>query len=169
MDIKFGKNDTVVYGNNGICIVEDIKTMKFGTENAVYYVLKPKSNKASTLYVPLDKKILVSKMRRVLTRAEIDDILESDTQELVWPENKAERSSLFSGIISRCDTRELLMMIKCIYLKKEEKRSLGKALSTSDDNTLKTAEKLIDEEFSFSLNCSNEEVKDYIKSKINNR
>lgn len=169
MDIKFNKNDTVVYGNNGICTIEDIRIMRFGKDDALYYVLKPKSNKGSTLYVPLDKESLVSKMRKVLTREEIDNILQNNAKEIIWPENRLERSTLFGGIVSRCDTGELLMMIKCIYLKRDEKLSQGKSLSASDENFLRTAEKLIGEEFSFSLGCSHEEVKQYIMSKIANR
>ena len=168
MDSKFSKNDAVVYGNNGICIVEDIKIMKFGKDDALYYVLKPKSNKGSTLYVPLDKENLVSKMRKILTREEIDNILQSDAKELSWPKNRLERSALFGGIVSRCDTGELLMMIKCIYLERDEKLSQGKSLSASDENFLRTGEKLIGEEFSFSLGCTDDEVKEYIKTKINN-
>ena len=75
MDSKFSKNDMVVYGNNGICTVEDIRIMKFGKDEAVYYVLKPKASSAATLYVPQDKESLVSKMRKLLTREEIDNIL----------------------------------------------------------------------------------------------
>ncbi len=167
MENKFSKNDTVVYGKNGICLVEDIKTMKFGMDSGTYYILKPMSNKASTVYVPVDKESLVSKMRGVLTKEQIDDILTKDcVDSLEWPENKIERNDIFSGIISRCDTRELLMLIKCLYLKKQEKQNRGKQLSSSDDGLLKMAEKLIDEEFSLSLGCSTEAVGEYIRKKL---
>ncbi len=169
MDIKFCKNEKVVYGNNGICLIEDIKIMKFGAESGAYYVLKPESNKSGTLYVPVDKENLVSKMRHVLTKDEIDKILINDCKDsMKWPENKAERNELFSKIISGCDTAELLMMIKCLYLKKQEKSAQGKVLSSSDDTMLKTAERLINEEFSYSLGCFAEDVGEYIKKKVNN-
>lgn len=164
MDTKFDKGSTVIYGKNGICIIEDIKTMDFGGQKSTYYILKPNSTSASTLYVPVDKENLVSKMRPVMSRDEVEGIFaHMSDSEIVWPEVKNERNELFSAIVSRADVKELIMLVKCIYEKKKEKANLGKKLSGADEMTLKSAQKLISEELAYSLNCSAGDVSEYIK------
>jgi CarD family transcriptional regulator len=163
----FSKGDTVVYGNNGLCIIEDVREMNFGGDIGTYYVLKPKSSKASTLYVPLSKENLVSKMRSVLTKDEIDNILTSIGDALEWTDNKAERNKIFLDILSDGSACKLLKMIKCLYVKKEEMQSIGKNLSPGDEKLLKMSEKLINEEFAVSLDCLPEDVDGYIRKKVN--
>ena len=49
-NIRYTKGELVVYGTNGICIVDDIQKMAFPmeTEEHTYYVLRPVGNKNST-------------------------------------------------------------------------------------------------------------------------
>ncbi len=168
MNINFKMNDLVVYGKNGLCIVEDIKKMDFAGEADVYYILKPKSNTHSTVYVPAGNPRLVSKLRSVLSKGEIDEILSSccNEEDIVWPDIKNERHELFANILSECDTKELLKLIRCIHGKKQERNELGKDLASGDENVLKTAQRLIEEEFCVALDCSAEEVNKYISSKL---
>lgn len=49
-------------------------------------------------------------------------------------------------------------------MKKRELVLVGKALSATDENTLKSAEKLVEEEFSYALHIPREEVTGYIRS-----
>ena len=167
MDTRFKKDDFVVYGKNGICLIEDIRSLNFLGEAGEYYVLKPKYNKTSTLYVPLAKDELVSKMRCVISKEEIDNMLScAHEQKMDWIENKGERTEMFNSVISGGDSQKLFKLVMCIYLKKQEKGKEGKKLSTMDDSILKTAERLIEEEFAFALKCSADKAIDYIKKKI---
>ena len=45
------KGQYVVYGTNGICLVEDVRMMKFAldTEKNPYCILKPASSDSSTI------------------------------------------------------------------------------------------------------------------------
>lgn len=171
MNFEFKKDDLVVYGKNGICTIEDIKRMNFAGDTDDYYILKPKSNPGSTLYVPKSNEKLVSKLRGLLTKNEIDAILTScsNEEDISWPNTKNERHELFAGILSECDSKELLKLIRCIYLKKQERKSLGKDLASGDENVLKTAQRLIEEEFSAALNCSAEEVSKYISERLSSK
>ena len=60
-------------------------------------------------------------------------------------------------------TQKLLLMIRCIYMKKRELLPLGKKLPTTDENTLKAAEKLVEEEFAYSLELPRTDVGKYIR------
>ena len=70
-------NSYVIYGDNGVCLVADKRKEKFAGVIREYYILKPQGNEGSTLFVPTDNEELLSKMRSILTREEILDIIHS--------------------------------------------------------------------------------------------
>ncbi len=167
MNIEFKKDDFVVYGKNGVCLVEDIKTMNFAGENGSYYILKPKSSGSSTVYVPVSNEKLVSKMRSVMTKKQIDTMLRSANEdEIIWNDIKTERLEEFNEIITSGNSRRLLLLVMCIYKKKQEKEAENKHISSTDESIMRTAEELIEEEFAFALKCSGDKVVDYIRKKL---
>lgn len=163
---RFAKGEYVVYGTNGICLIEDIRLMKFAldTEKSDYYILKPASNDASTIYVPMKNEKLVGKMRSIMTKDEIDSLLLGmRDKEIQWEKDRRYRSEIFHEILVKGVTQKLLLMIRCIYMKKRELLPLGKKLPTTDENTLKAAEKLVEEEFAYSLEIPRTDVGKYIR------
>ncbi len=57
-------------------------------------------------------------------------------------------------------------MIGCIYLKGKELSESSKRLSDSDASVLRSAEKIIKEEFAFSLNIEPEKVGEFIRKEL---
>ena len=166
-DFQIGRR--IAYGTNGICVIEDIKPMKFtaGMKEKTYFILNPGGSAASKVFVPADNEKLVSKMRMVMTREEIDELLaDMRGKKIEWEKDRRFRSESFHEILSRGVTQELLLMIKCISGKKRELAKAGKNLPTTDGNTLKTAERLVEEEFSYTLEIDPSEVGGYIKSRL---
>lgn len=160
------KGQYVVYGTNGICLVEDIRMMKFAldTEKNPYCILKPASSDSSTIYVPLNNEKLMGKLRPVMTKEDIDSLLLGmRDKEITWDGDRRNRTERFHDILAGGVTQTLLLMIRCIYMKKRELISLGKNLSATDEGTLKSAEKLVEEEFSYALHIPKEEVTTYIR------
>ena len=169
-DSKFSKGDYVVYGTSGVCVIEDIKLMKFAldSEKSPYYVLKPESNESSVVYVPAGNEKLMAKMREVMTKSEIDDLLLGmRDKEITWEKDRRSRSEMFHEILVKGVTQKLLLMIRCIYLKKRELLPLGKRLPATDENTLRSAEKLVEEEFSHVLGIPVSDVSEYIRNLLN--
>lgn len=165
----FHKEEYVVYAGTGICVIDDIRTLSLPNpgNDRLYYVLRPLSNPHSTLYIPCDNDTLVSKMRYVLTKAEIDRLLlDIKDRKMVWIEDKNARSDYFHKILSAGNQQELLLLVGSIYLKKQERASAGKKLPFSDENILKTTERLVSEEFAFSLQIPVEKVNHYIQEKL---
>lgn len=72
----FNKGDFIVYGNKGICKVNDVTTLAMDgiDKNRLYYVLLP-SDKKSIVYVPVDSTKTV--MREVMTKDEIEGYIQS--------------------------------------------------------------------------------------------
>ena len=166
LTMKFEKGEHVLYAKTGVCLIEDIKTCEFLNKDQLYYILKPVANKGSTVYVPFDSN-LTQDMHPLVTASEVDEILNDiKGKQIEWIEAKNERTEYFNSIISEGDRQKLVLLIHCIYSKKLEKLDEKKHLSAADEAILKTAEKLIDEEFSFAIGCSENKVGEYIRLKL---
>ena len=151
----FCVGQTVLYGSNGVCMVEE---KRIGKTKMQYYVLKPLCNNTSTLFVPTANQQLVSKMRRILTEDEAEAILRNLPPCGDWNDNKQERSEQFRAIITEGSCVELIRLIRLVRTHGQEQLAGGKRLHISDERFLKEAEKMICEEFSLVLHISRDEV-----------
>ncbi len=165
----FQINDTVVYGLHGVCKIGDIVMKEFmGTEKE-FYVLKPVSDSATTLYVSTHNEQLLGKMRKLLSEQEVHHLIESMPQkQAIWVENENERKEQYKKIIAGGNHGELIGMIKAIYLQKQKREADGKHLYISDERFFKEAERILYEEFQYVLNIKKEDLLPLIFSKIEN-
>ena len=154
----FCVGQTVLYGSNGVCMVDDVTEKRIGKTKMQYYVLKPLCNNTSTLFVPTANQQLVSKMRRILTEDEAEAILRNLPPCGDWNDNKQERSEQFRAIITEGSCVELIRLIRLVRTHGHEQLAGGKRLHISDERFLKEAEKMICEEFSLVLHISRDEV-----------
>lgn len=149
---------TVLYGSNGVCTIDDVTEKRIGKSRIEYYVLKPVCTTTSTLFVPTANTKLVSKIRRVLSEEEANRILSDLPVIGEWNDNKLERCDEFREIITEGDCVELIRLIRLIRDHERVQTARGKRLHISDERFLKEAEKMICEEFSLVLNIGREEV-----------
>lgn len=157
----------IIYGSNGVCRVTDVRSEKLYGKQQTYYILTPVSNPGAVIYVPADNEALLGRMKEIVCPEEIRSLIAGlKDEELPWETDNRVRSETFDGIISRGDRRELLLLIRTVYRRKlflsEQKKKLG----TADENALKRAEKLINDEFSFALSIPPEEVPEYIRDQL---
>ena len=164
---KFAVNDYVIYGKSGLCQVIEIKTVHMANTKNEYYVLNSVNGNQVTIYVPCSNEVLMTKMRYPMTKDEIDSLLVSTKgQEIKWIDNNNERNEYFHSITESENYKDWLLIIGCLYIKKQEKLANGKHLSSHDENTLKLLEKLIQDEFCYSLQLDKDQVSQYIKEKL---
>ena len=149
---------TVLYGANGVCRIEDITVKSVGKQKMEYYVLKPVDSESSTLFVPTANEALVKKIRSVLSESEIRGILADRQACEDWNDNKIVRSEHFKDIIARGDSSELVRMIRLLHLHAQQQLARGKRLHISDERFLKEAEKMVCGEFALVLNVSRDDV-----------
>lgn len=164
---SFVKGQYVVYATNGLCCVENIKYISFisGEKEKLHYVLKPVKGSSSVIYVPADNDNLMAKMRPAMTKEDIDSLLFSiKDKHLDWEEDRKVRVDTFHDILINGVSEDLLLMISCIYIKKQDLIALNKTLPASDSKMLENAEKLVEEEFSFALGIEPSEVGKYIRN-----
>lgn len=162
----FDIGEYVSYGINGMCNIEDIRPMQLSqsVEKMMYYILRPESNPKSTIFVPVNNQKLVSKMREPMTKDEINAMLvRMKDRTLEWEKDVRFRTESFHEILNNGVNQDLILMIRCLYRKRQELVQLGKKLPARDSNTLKTAERLVEEEFAHVLHIKCEEVSDYIR------
>lgn len=162
----FDIGEYVSYGINGMCNIEDIRPMQLSQslEKMMYYILRPESNPKSTIFVPVNNQKLVSKMRELMTKDEINAMLvRMKDRTLEWEKDVRFRTESFHEILSNGVNQDLILMIRCLHRKRQELVQLGKKLPARDSNTLKTAERLVEEEFAHVLHIKCEEVSDYIR------
>lgn len=162
----FDIGEYVSYGINGMCNIEDIRPMQLSqsVEKMIYYILRPESNPKSTIFVPVNNQKLVSKMRELMTKDEINAMLvRMKDRTLEWEKDVRFRTESFHEILNNGVNQDLILMIRCLHRKRQELVQLGKKLPARDSNTLKTAERLVEEEFAHVLHIKCEEVSDYIR------
>lgn len=160
-------NDMVLYGTEGICRITDISVRNMHGEDIEYYVLKPVGENNSTIFVPTGSETLTAKMRRIMSAEEIYALIRTmPDEEIEWIENENMRKQRYKEILADGDRKELVRMIKAIYLHEQERKKIGKKLHLSDEKFLKDAEKLLYEEFAHVLNIKKDEVLPFIMEQI---
>lgn len=162
----FNVNDYVIYGTTGVCKITDIKKENFvGNAETDYYILHPVYSGKTTIMTPVsNKKIL---MRILSTKQEINTLIEKiPSMKSSWITDDRLRMQKFKEALHTGNCEEWIKLIKEIHLKRKERTDSGKKLRQSDEDIVKSAERLLYEEFSVSLQIPIEEVKPYIMSHI---
>ena len=164
--MDYSKGEHVVYGSNGVCLIEDISSLSYPGDGAerTYYTLRPLNSPSSTLYVPADNEQLCARIRRVLTPEQVESIVAGTKgDKMEWNDDRKQRIAGFRDLINRGDIRGIILMACCIYNKRISLRGLGKHLSDADEHMLRSAERMVDGELSWSLGIPESQVSSYIR------
>lgn len=167
-ELKFKEGQLLAYGTNGVCIVDEIKPVRLTSEMPEnYYVLRQLRDEDSRIFVPVNNERLTSKMRQLLTSEEIHQlVLKVNDDKFEWVKDRRARIEEFKNILAGGVSLELIRMITCIRERIADLDKDGKKLPVTDANTLKAAERLVDEEFSYVLKMETNELRKYLKKTI---
>lgn len=161
--------DHVMYRQNGICKITDIRNENFAGMGArTYYILVSEYNKDAKTYVPVDSEELTSQMRHVLSEKEINDIITSsdDEKRNSWIDDDKLRAERFEEILACGDRAQILWLVKVLSIHKEEVEQKKKKFYVRDEKILTAAEKAITEEFAYVLGIDKQDVIPYILKKL---
>lgn len=163
----FQIGDKILYGSSGACLIEQITLMRFGRTREQYYVLRPIYQNAAVIYVPVNNPTLVSKIRSMPSKTEVEQLLvQLHTVESVWIEDAQERKALFDQIMRNGDCADRVRLIKTLYHRKQQRLTEGKNLHVSDENFLRDAQRLLSDEFAYPLQLTPAEVSSYIQEQL---
>lgn len=159
--------DVVVFGAEGLCRIEDITEKKFGKEIIQYYVLRQLMRENSVNYIPVNNEKSVSKMRPILTAEEITELISKmPLEETPWIENNRERQQQFKEIILYGDSKDLIKLVRNLYIKRRQQEAKGRRLYAADERAFKDAENIVFEEISYVLDIPRDRVLDYITETV---
>ena len=85
---------------------------------------------------------------------------------MTWIDDRNARAEYFRQIITNGSQSDMLLVASCIYQNKKRRESCGKKLCSSDEHILQSLEKLIEDEFAYSLHLNGEQVEEYIRDRL---
>ncbi|MGN0452403.1 MAG: CarD family transcriptional regulator [Ruminococcus sp.] len=166
-ELKYSVGDYVSYRRSQVCEVCEIRRDKVCGEFRNYYILKSVYDSNSSVFVPVDSPSLVAQMERILTKDEIESLIDkSKSSELQWINAVQERSDRFEEILKSDDLSLLIAMYLLISQKREESLRSKSKIFAHDERMLQASRKKLCEAFAFSLGIKKDEVIPYIEARI---
>lgn len=159
----FQIGDLVVYGVHGVCRIVELQTQRVDRKKVEYFVLEPVFQMTSRFFVPSQNEVALSKLRPILTKAEIEELVRGEAaHRQCWIEDENQRKQEYKNLIASGDRAGLISMLKALNTHKINQAELGKKFHISDSNFMRDAEKMLYSEFSLVLDMPYDEVEAYI-------
>lgn len=165
--MNFQCEDRVVYGIQGVCRIIALERRNVDRKMVEYYVLAPCGPSDARYYVPVHNQAAVSKMRKLLSPAELNALLDSpEVRKDCWIPEENLRKERYRHLISHGDCTELIGMVRSLLQQKQIQLEAGRKFHISDENFLKDAKRLIGAEVAEILNVSPQEAEAYLRSRL---
>jgi len=155
----------LAYENKGICVVEGIKELSLpgATKGQKYYVLKPVYEETGTIYCAINSDKVV--MRPMLSKEEADEILdEIPSIEQMWIPDEKQRELKYKEAMRSCDCRQWVSIIKTLYERRQNRLSMGKKTTNTDDRYYKKASENLYGELAMALSKEKNEIEEAISN-----
>lgn len=154
--------DCVHYGAHGVCQVCGREARDFGSSKREYFALRPTGSENILLYLPVDAEPVKVKLRQLLSRQEILELIRGVRQQPVqWITDSKVRREAWNRVLRSGDTAELISMVRTLYTHQQELPE-GKQLPMSDQEMMHAAERQIYSEFSYVLHIEEKQVLPFI-------
>ncbi|MCM1057393.1 MAG: CarD family transcriptional regulator [Firmicutes bacterium] len=163
----FEIGEYVVCGNKGVCVVENITTLDIAgvDRERKYYILKPKYQKGSTVYVPVDS--TKDSMRRVIRREEAQKLIDTITDvPLLAITNEKLSEQIYRECLKSGNCEEWVRILKTIWRRKQERLRAGRKETAVDARYFHMAEESLYGELAVALDLKREEVEAYIEKAV---
>ena len=157
----------IVYGNEGVCEVENISEINIPGTNKTnnYYTLKPMHGNG-TVFIPVNTSIF---MRTIITPEEIQEIIKDipliDDSEYNL-KNARVLQEHYKKLLNTHNCIDTLTVMISLNNKKAELLKNSKKLGQIEEKFFRISKELIENEFSIVLGMSKEDVETYIKDNI---
>lgn len=162
----FQIGELIVYGNSGVCRVENIGPPELaGAPKGIdYYTLAPYYSSGSKIFTPCDNDKIV--MRPIITKREAQKLIrEMSSIGTISVPDERKREEQYKEVMKSCDCRKFVSIIKTIDKRKKERLLEGKKITTSDEKYFQMAEDKLYGELAIVLEIDKQEVKEYINKK----
>lgn len=157
----------VVYGNTGICKIEDISTLDIpgASNNRLYYVMTSLKGNGNRDFLPVDNTRVV--IREVISKEDANSLFDrvADIPE-IQVDNDKQREEKYKEFSKRCDCECWISIIKTIESRKKERLAQGKKITATDDRYYRLAADQLCSELAFVLELEANVIEEKIKSAI---
>lgn len=167
----FKINELVVYGNEGVCKIEDIRKIDIAgiDNNKPYYILNPIYSHGKVVYAPIDTKVY---MRTVISSEAAENLIDQISNIRVEEINNVslrELNDFYKSLLNSHRCTDLFKLIRTVYAKEQDASKNKKKLGQTDKNYMRVAEELLHGEFAAALGIPKDEVKHYIENRVQER
>jgi len=160
--------ENVVYGIHGVCRVVEEEERLVDRKKMTYLALEPLGQNGARFLVPTQSPAAMAKLHRMLSKAELEALLRSDEVRAdSWIKDENLRKQTYRTLINSGDRAKLIGMVHTLYRHKESQAAAGRKFHLCDENFLRDAEKLINSEVSIVLNMESDQVRKYIRDRLN--
>ena len=163
----FSIGDYMVYGINGVCLVQDICASPFDKKDTrTFYLLRPLgASSGSVIYTPTDNEQVP--MRPLMTKEQAEGLIGrmSELEPLEIPTEKMRRD-LYRQAMHSCDPEQYVRLIKTVYHRRMDMMQQHKRLSETDSDFERNAKLSLYHELSVVLNVQYGEVEQYLIERL---
>ena len=109
----------------------------------------------------------MAKLKAVLTREELEELLVSDLiHQDAWIQEENHRKQYYRELIGSGDRVAIMKMVSNLYRYRQMQMAAGRKFHQSDDNFLRDAEKLLSSEIALVMELSQEEARNYLRTQL---
>ena len=158
----------VVTRNSGVCQIISEEEINFGVGSKKYLILKPffvNDDKATKIFIPYEN--IESNLRNLISKEEVYTLIDSISKmEKNWITDPKLRRTKFEEAHKNGNLKDIIQIIKSLYIQNEELKENKKTLSMLDREIFVKLQKDIYQEFAIVLNVNPSEVEKIIITKI---
>lgn len=159
--------DTVLYGTVGVMKIIDIREESaFDTPRTYYVLTDPEGKSGSETLIPTDNKELTSRMRPLLSKEELREVIREgkNMPPEEWVSDNRRRADAYNKIMLSGDRRRIIAMIRAIHEAGLVRAKEGKKNFLSDENIMRKAEKLLFSEIATVMDITESEASDFVEA-----
>ena len=165
--MNFRCGDQVVYGAHGVCRIVDVEQRNVDHKTVEYFVLAPCGPGDARYFVPMHNQVALSKMRKLLTRQELEELLVSEeVMKDHWIPQENLRKERYRTLISHGACSQLMGMIRSLHLQKQLQLEAGRKFHMCDENFLRDAQRILCAEVSHILGITPQEADAYLRDQL---
>lgn len=161
------KTEFVVYGVHGVCRVLGTEKQLVDRKRTEFLVLEPLEQTGSRFYLPVQNPTAMGKLKPVLTREELTQLLQSDSvRDDCWIPEESIRRTTYRNLLSGADRLGLLQMVSTVYRYRSSQEMSGRKLHLCDENFLRDAEKYLSSEIALVMDIPVDQAKAFLREQL---
>ncbi len=157
----------VLNATNGICKINEVVELDMSGDKVMksYFLLRPVESEHDKVYIPVDK--ASQRIRKVISKDEALAVIDSiSSVEVLTITNEKEREAKYKEAVRSCEPKQIIGLLKCLFIRNEERMQQGKRSTAIDERYLKMAENNLYSEFAFALEKDKKEISEMIQKAI---